>query len=293
MANTPPEFANLVKKRTIMALFSDDELMERLVLKGGNLLDIVYNISSRASLDVDFSVDGDLGNLELLKKRIENTLKLSFNEINYEVFDVNIRDVPTNLSADMESFWGGYKVDFKIIDLIRYQQFRGNIEQLRRNAASIGKRGSTKFEIDISKHEYCDPKQATELESLKIYVYTPLMLTCEKLRAICQQMPEYVQIVNNHPSARARDFIDIHAVVERYELDFGTKEMHQMLSKMFDAKRVPLHFLGHILDYRDYHRQDYAAVKATTQAGFSLREFDFYFDFVVSYVNHLKPLWSV
>ena len=36
------EFLEQVKKLVIIAMFSDDDLMERLVLKGGNLLDIVY-----------------------------------------------------------------------------------------------------------------------------------------------------------------------------------------------------------------------------------------------------------
>ena len=37
-------FAEEVKKRAIMAMFSDDELMDR---RGGNLLDIVYEVSVR------------------------------------------------------------------------------------------------------------------------------------------------------------------------------------------------------------------------------------------------------
>ena len=42
-----------IKRLAIVAMFSDDGLMEKLVLKGGNLLDLVYGISTRASLDVD------------------------------------------------------------------------------------------------------------------------------------------------------------------------------------------------------------------------------------------------
>ena len=43
-----------IKRLAIIAMFSDDDLMERLVLKGGNALDIVYEIGSRASMDLDF-----------------------------------------------------------------------------------------------------------------------------------------------------------------------------------------------------------------------------------------------
>jgi hypothetical protein len=284
------EFAEEVKKRAIMAMFSDDELMDRLVLKGGNLLDIVYNLSARASLDVDLSVAGDLGEVGLLRTRLERVLKSTFREIGYEVFDVHVEEEPEDLSEDAEAFWGGYQVDFKIIQVARYEQFAGDLEQLRRNAASVGKQGSTKFRIDISKHEYCDLKQPYEMENLTIYVYTPIMVIAEKLRALCQQMPEYARKVKRHPSARSRDFVDIHTVAERYGIDVAGDDMRQTLPKVFAAKRVPLGLLPRIAEFRDYHCQDFAAVMATVKPGFKLREFDFYFDFVVGAVARLKSL---
>ncbi len=48
-----------IKKLVVIAMFSDDELMERLVLKGGNALDLIHRISTRASLDLDFSMERD------------------------------------------------------------------------------------------------------------------------------------------------------------------------------------------------------------------------------------------
>jgi hypothetical protein len=275
-----------------MALYSDDALMERLVLKGGNLLDLVYGISARSSADIDFSVDGDLGSLEELRIRLENALKATFREIGYEVFDMRVREVPPNLTPDMAEFWGGYRADFKIIERTLFEQYEGRLENIRRNAASIGKRGSTKFEIDISKHEYCEPKRAYELDYLTVYAYTPVMMICEKLRAICQQMPEYVRMVGNKPSARARDFIDIFVVAERYEVDFGATGMIQTLPKVFAAKRVPVHFLPQVPNYREYHRADYESVKATMKPSYHLRDFDYYFNFVTANVARLEPLWN-
>jgi hypothetical protein len=286
-----PGFAAEVKKRAIMAMFSDDELMDRLVLKGGNLLDIVYKVSARASLDVDLSTDGDLGDIDSLRLRIERVLKATFREIAYEVFDVHVEEEPKNLSEELGAFWGGYQVDFKIIERTRFQEFADDLENLRRNAESVGKRGSTKFRIDIIKHEYCDSKEAYEIDNLTIYCYTPLMVICEKLRAICQQMPEYAYSVKKHRSARARDFVDIHVLAEQYSsLDLAGEEMRQMLRKIFAVKRVPLGLLGHIAEFRDYHSQDFGAVKATVKSGSQLREFDFYFDFVINIVDCLKAL---
>ncbi len=44
----------------IIAMFSDDELMEMLVLKGGNAMALFYSEYSRASIDLDFSLCGNL-----------------------------------------------------------------------------------------------------------------------------------------------------------------------------------------------------------------------------------------
>ena len=38
-----------IKRITIIALFSDDDLMDSLVLKGGNALDMIYGIAQRSS----------------------------------------------------------------------------------------------------------------------------------------------------------------------------------------------------------------------------------------------------
>lgn len=292
MPKRPPEFAAVVKRQAIMAMFSDDELMDQLVLKGGTLLDVVYKISSRASFDLDFSVAGVLGDVNTLRARIERTLTLTFSEINYEVFDVSVREVPLDLSAELADFWGGYQIDFKIIERDLFRQLAGNIEQIRRNAASVGKRGSTKLEIDISKHEYCDGKQATQLDHLTIFTYSPEMVVCEKLRSICQQMPEYTSLVRKHSSARARDFLDIHTVSASMNVNFEAAEFADLLPKVFEAKRVPLRLLGRIAEYYDYHLQDFEAVRATVRPNFPLRTFNVYFDFVVSNVNRLKPLWN-
>jgi hypothetical protein len=50
-----------IKRLVIIALASDDELMESLVLKGGNAIDLAYPPAkkglSRASYDLDYSIE--------------------------------------------------------------------------------------------------------------------------------------------------------------------------------------------------------------------------------------------
>jgi predicted nucleotidyltransferase component of viral defense system len=55
---------NDIRKLTITALFSDDVLLEQLVFKGGNAMSLIYHISPRVSLDLDFSMETDFENVE-------------------------------------------------------------------------------------------------------------------------------------------------------------------------------------------------------------------------------------
>ncbi len=48
-----------IKILALKALMHDEKLMYGLVLKGGNALQLVYKITDRASMDIDFSISGD------------------------------------------------------------------------------------------------------------------------------------------------------------------------------------------------------------------------------------------
>lgn len=153
-----------------------------------------------------------------------------------------------------------------------------------------------KFRIDISKHEFCASKRARELEGCTVYVYSPEMMLFEKLRAICQQMPEYLHTVRDSAggSARARDFFDIYSICKRFRMDLSNAEQGVLMREIFRAKRVPLTLVGSIQEYREYHRQDFASLQATVAIGTELRDFDFYFDFVLQICrDYLKPFWDV
>ena len=145
----------------------------------------------------------------------------------------------------------------------------------------------------MSKHEFCGRKEQRLLEHYTIYVYAPVAFVCEKLRAICQQMPDYVKVVRSHPSARARDFVDIHVAANAFGVDFEDDEFLGVLRDVFAAKRVPLRLIGQIEGYREFHRPDFASVRATVKPNVNLREFDYYFDYVVERCQSLKALWDV
>ena len=283
-----------IKKWALQALFSDDALLGELVLKGGNAMALVHRLSSRASIDLDFSMRHDFSEkLDAVAIRIEQSLIETFHANGYAVFDFNMAEKPDSISPELASFWGGYDIKFKLIGNKVFEAHRGSLETLRRQAIMIGQ--GSKFEIDISRFEYTEGKQEADVGGYRIYVYSPAMIVCEKLRAICQQMPEYGPIIKrDRPGgARARDFVDIHLLVTERNLDLLQDTEQTMLRQMFALKRVPLSFLGHMARYRDFHSADFRAVQNTVTAETQLKSFDFYFDFTLALVKRLEPIWNV
>ena len=132
------------------------------------------------------------------------------------------------------------------------------------------------------------------MDNHNVYVYSERMLVCEKIRAICQQMPEYRDIVKSQSAKpRARDFFDIHHMITNYGVDVSTDEFWHTLTSMFKAKKVPLSLLGRISKQREFHRDDFGSVRDTVAVSIKLREFDFYVNFLVERLALLEARWEV
>ncbi len=287
------ELLQRIKIIAVEAMFADDDLLDELVLKGGNAMALVHRISARASVDLDFSLQQDFGeNIDLVSSRIEKTLSLTFRENGFESFDFKMIEKPRAITEDMKDFWGGYGVEFKLATKEIYAEFSSDISTLRRRAINLGQ--GPKFLIDISRFEYTEDKQAVDFDGYVIYVYSPIMIVCEKLRAICQQMPEYGPIIKRDRagSARPKDFLDIYVLMEKLKLDLLNEKGEKILTSMFDIKRVPLAFLGRVANSYDFHEAGFASVQATVATDFELKDFSFYFDYTTKLIDELKPFWD-
>ena len=62
----------------------------------------------------------------------------------------------------------------------------------------MDERQSKIFSVDISPYEYCAPKMEMSLQGYTYYVYPAQLVVFEKVRAICQQLPQYREVVNSH-----------------------------------------------------------------------------------------------
>jgi hypothetical protein len=205
------------------------------------------------------------------------------------VFDFKFERKPKELREGANPRWGGYMVSFKLTDQEKYEKLAGNIDALRRDSLVIGPNQQRVFTIDLSKCEYVQGKRKVEIDNYSVYVYSSEMIAVEKLRAICQQMPEYA--LKPYPTPRARDFFDIHLIVSRTGVDLTSAENLELTRQIFAAKEVPLRLLASIGAFREFHRPDWESVRTSTKA--HLKEFDHYFDFVVNVVSSMKSLWNV
>lgn len=250
----------------ITAVASDDLLSGRLVLKGGNALQLIHNVGSRASTDLDFSMEGDL-DLGDLRSRLEQGLRERFDAGGYEAFDFSFAARPSDSATQT---WGGYTANVKVIKrafvaaidqkvsarLAKKAVLKTLPNEVRKGEGSkrirkhVARAAATKslspaerldalrpqaqaVRIEVSKYEYCSGKQQVELDGFDCFVYSPAMIAAEKVRAICQQMKEYTQ--RRNPTARARDFYDVHALVtKQFRVDLA--QHLDLLRGMFAAK---------------------------------------------------------
>ena len=275
-----------IRRRVILAMFSDDVLRARFVLKGGNALELVHHVMTRGSVDVDLSISGEFPDLADIRERTFRALRSEFDAVGYMVFDESFIVVPPGLSDDQTPWWGGYRVEFKLIEGELADSLGRNLEKMRIQARTIDPQHARTFRVDISKYEWCQGKVTAQLDGRTIYVYTEEMCVIEKLRAICQQMPEYAK-TNRTP--RARDFYDVYATITRRGIELPLPENLELFRHIFEAKRVPLALLAKIAEAREFHRPDWDAVRDSVTG--LVFDFDVYFDFVLDEVSRLKALW--
>lgn len=272
------ERINEIKMLSIRALVSDRELLETLVLKGGNALELGYDVTTRASFDLDFSMEGDFTEVAInnLRQRIETLLVAEFAKKELIPFDITIIERPR---TNIVKIWKGYLLEFKVMSKSNFDK---TPEKLRSGRAmAIMPNNITKFSIDISSYEYVETKARVEKDGTIFYIYTPEMLILEKLRALCQCLPEYRDVIATaKEKGRARDFFDIHSLCQAFRFDPASEQNILLLSNIFDSKKVPTSFLPLLKGDHFIERQkaDWPQVEQTLTE--EPESFEFYKDFL-------------
>ncbi|MDY6787350.1 MAG: nucleotidyl transferase AbiEii/AbiGii toxin family protein, partial [candidate division WOR-3 bacterium] len=269
---------NLIRRKIIVALFSDDYLMDKLVLKGGSAIDLVYKIDQRSSIDLDFSMEDDFKNSEMITagKKIKSLINRELLRENYQIFDFKFEPKPKN---NQNKNWGGYRVEFKIIEKDKFNP--DDLNKMRRESRPINKKFHKKFTVDFSKYEYINEKIEKNLDGYIIYVYSVDLIIIEKIRSICQQNPEYRSIIASAVTReRARDFYDIYLLMKDRDIDKFISDNVLTIKNVFKKKDVPLKYLLSIEDQFEIHCEGYSSLKDTVMHKEELLSFREYFEYV-------------
>jgi len=157
------------------------------------------------------------------------------------LFDERIVSRPLSRVPDQDDRWGGYDVEFKVIEDEKARLIGEDLSKARRLSLVIGPSQKRILKVQISKFEFCKGKQETELDDYKVYVYTPPMIAIEKFRAICQQMTEYKH--RRSATARARDFYDIYSIIKERRVNLKKDENVEMFRNIF-AGSIALRIYG-------------------------------------------------
>lgn len=283
--------SNRARRTILVAVARCSELGQRLALKGGNALALVHGIGVRTSLDLDYSLENDIDNLADFAGLLEAQLQEAFGYQGVVVFSFKLEPRPRT-NRDKSHRWGGYLAQFKLIRAGDWEASDGNLSVANRRALRVapGGQASTVFKVEISKHEYCGDLVEREIEGTTILVYSLALIAAEKLRALCQQHPEYPH--NSNQAARPRDFVDLVALIQDGAVNLRSEENLELIRAVFEAKEAELGLLPRIQECRELHEGQWEAAR-DSMAAEAPQDFGYYFDLVMREVSRLKSLWDV
>lgn len=286
---TPDEIRNT----TLKAIFSNERLNKNLVLKGGNALKL-YGIVERESQDLDFSIKETIRFTEKEEgKEFQKSISEAFIKKGYFVNDFKFISKPKKRHESLPPFWGGYKIIFTLLDTSLYQdmiasQAPENMKELNRYAIPLEGDGK-KIEIDLSYDEYVENKLDYDLDGTKIYLYSPIMIVYEKIRASCQQLEEYPLTTNK---TRARDLYDIYkSLTNSKQMELREQvlsvENFYILENIFRVKEVPFSLMKKLETKKEDLKIDYEEKVLPQVSSRNQEDFEFIFDYNQKLFNDL------
>jgi hypothetical protein len=267
---------------SILAVFRDPILARSLVLKGGSALRMLDHQTSRLSIDADFSIQGSIAAGSAYFHRIERALKRCFKPLGYHVVDFRHTPRPKQRKPELPEWWKGWLCEFK---LVATEFVDLPLEARRRHALIPDGANSSIVEIEISEHEYCGAKRRKTIRGAVVHGYTRELLVMEKLRAICQQHPDYRFRSSKN---RARDFYDIYTLCGKMDEGF-VHRCCKHLAAVFAAKDVPLDLLKVLWDedFLAVQRRGFAQVVDSTTG--PLLDFDIYVERLRYLILQIRP----
>lgn len=272
----------------LTAIYKNQLLKAHLYLKGGQYLRVKENLKNRFSVDTDFSYEGKIEDSDAYFETLKSCLETEFHGNGFYMFAFKAVRRPKMLAEDTPDFWIGWAVEFKFIEASKRNL---EMDQLNREAIVAEGAISPKVLIDISQSEYIGSSDVVKIKSVNIKTYSRELVILEKLRALCQQHPDYPYKDGN---ARGRDYFDIEQLWSKAitEADFDEEtfkaDLLKHIQKVFAAKDVDLGLLKKIQehDFVESQRLNWSSVEQTV-AKDVLKPFDYYMENLKEIVKFL------
>lgn len=265
---------DFVIETCLVALYSRDIFSNNIFLKGGQALRLKENLRGRFSADIDFSTRTRTEDEDVFFDEMKSALAQEFFRHDLCLFDFKFVRRPKKRADNTPDSWSGWAVEFKLIE-----ESKRNLNPTARSVQALIPKGDSSpiIEIDISEYEYCDGVEKMKVKGTLVGVYSRTLLLLEKIRAICQQHPEYPL---KGEGQRARDYYDVerlwNLVLKSGSTEHFLKDCAQHISNVFAAKKVELDLLKKIFEpgFVQLQSADWASVKGTVNE--RLQPFEYY-----------------
>lgn len=280
---------NFVIDNALVAIFSKDLFSQSLFLKGGQALRIKEKLSNRFSADIDFSTPEGVTDSDAYFELLREALSTRFYSEGYYLFDFKWVRSPKIPKPESPMFWGGWAVEFKLIE---NEKRNLPADKLSKQAVIPTGGISPRITLDISEYEYCEAVEKVTVRTTEVGVYSRALLLVEKLRAICQQHPDYKLRTRG---VRARDFYDIEQLWQKVIADNTTEEFLDecvaLLPKVFEAKLVDIRLLEAICEqgFIDDQEAGWEAVKATVSNKKALAPYEYFVESLKELIRSILP----
>ncbi|MCI3149675.1 hypothetical protein C5137_26575 [Bacillus cereus] len=296
------KFQNL----SLYAILSSDIFTDKTVLTGGSVLNLVYNVHNRVSVDLDLSLESPILPHEYV--RLETELDYNFDKIfskeKYKILNsrLEIRSLNLHNKFSFENLFNPkeilYKYTFQLMDLHEYQKicnFTGSTKEQREarckdNIITLPNKKNV-FEIDFKWEGPIIEKQEYEINNYTLKAPSPFILLCKKMIGILAHSPHIGDTPEKFKRARAQDFFDIHSLIASKMIhlqDLIQLNNLKLLQAMLTEKKIETSSLKDLKKLREFHQSNFAD-SVRNMSLIPLKSFEYYFDFIIHIIDYMYP----
>lgn len=281
-------------KEVIFTLYHEGVFNNKILIKGGQAIRIKEDIKHRFSVDIDASVEGEISDPDIFFIKFKRSLDKQFSKFNIIIIDFKREKKPKNPHPDAPAFWTGWLVTFKLLD----KENESLPFEIQSKMAIIPNGTiSPKIIVELSEYEYCGDSEVMKLkidnerDEATVFCYSTEMLVVEKIRAICQQHPDYPH--RKTTANRARDYYDIVNLIEKKIKEKKYNEFKEKCTKLikpiFEAKQVNIELLTKIYDpkFLEKMKSGWGLVLKTTPNE-ERKDFDIYVDILKDFTHSIN-----